>query len=255
MLLVFVQMLLLFCCCWLLVLLYCFCPPVTYESVCLYVFHYTLCQFIVVKYVYKHVSKQIVHAHTLTQPTIQSPCAVLFRFDWFFVSLHFVTIHSILLLDCLFLFYANTVHSTRFDHFRLDNLFTLYQFNLIRALILSRLRIHHTTMWICVYVLRFNDTERQARRTIEVKRKKGENKKKHSCIHATLSSCVRCVMHACIFLFFIIMMMWVELNTRDLYHSFASMRIEQIGRMTETVPKEKERNNRRYHQNSCFECW
>lgn len=84
----------------------------------------------VVKYVYEHVLKlNCIHAHTLTHSHTISVCC-LANFDWFF--------HSILLLSLSLSFTPTHSLDTRFDHFDSGNLFTLYHFNLIRAIILSR---------------------------------------------------------------------------------------------------------------------
>lgn len=130
---------------------------------------YVLCVFLyfvpvhIVKYVYKHVLKQIVHARTLTltrrqRHDLRVYCS--FHFVWFsyrIVSFHYKSFNpSPQFSRSLSLSLVRQhIHSTRFDHFHSANLFTLYHFNLIRALILSRLRIHYTLRFllnICVCV-------------------------------------------------------------------------------------------------------
>lgn len=155
----------------------------------------------------------------------RSLCAVLIWLWLVFVSFRFITIHSILLLRFfLSLFCTNTyAHSPRFDHFG-QSLYSLsLQFVPCDHFVSFAHIIRLNSVNICAMCVRLNNTERRTHH-------RNEKRKRTQHTHSGTAIRWAAYIHTCVCAYFI--MMWIEWTTRDRHHSFASMWlwIEQIAR-------------------------
>lgn len=120
-----------------------------------------------------------------------------------FVSFHFITLQSIqsFCSDSLSLapFLAPAHTLSRPDSIISDNLFTLYHFNLIRAIILSHLRIFIRLFGEYVLTIQKGSAHTY---TIEMRKGKEHNTHPHTYSHTTirwlLAVCVRHVCATCV---------------------------------------------------------